>query len=344
MNVHLDSESMAYIAHEKDDHGHLVKKSILTTNTQGQETERDLYIIGGSTLREGLLKDRIIQQKHLDSLDSKLRIVSLYSFDQTLAETARIALAQNISPGDIVIINLNPRRLGFGPETLNKELSLSRLSMLPRKPLYPLIDKLNDDWPLLKKAKPVSLSIMEHRLFVKQWLKGRLPGHTKTAWGHLFSLRLNKVQMNHLIDLKPRHVRRYLRYAYGSRALSQTEKIKIAATVKDLRVTDYKDNNAFGFDLLNTLTNLLVEKGADVVFLDLPRTQLSQEAYGEIWSDYNTKLDDIAKQTGVHRVDLRSLPIPQDDYYDLEHVMQPSRPMLTLGLIEALNDGGWIKK
>jgi len=339
----ITSETMFYLAHEKDDHGHLVKKSLLNAKQQNKEKGKSLYVIGGSTLREGLLKDRIIQNDYIDASDPKLRFVSYYSFDQNLAETARIALSQEIKSGDVVVINLNPRRLGFAPDTLNQELSLSRLSMLPEAELYPLINKLEGRWPELKTPKMAELSLLNHRLFAKQWIKGRLPGQTKTSWGHLSQMNFGDVKTSKLIDLKPRKIRRYLRYAYGSKALSQDEKVKIAQRVKTLRVKDYKDNHAFGFDLLKTLTQILTQRGANVVFLDLPRSELSQNAYAEIWDDYNTKLGLLAQESGAARIDLRSLPIPQEHYYDLEHIMKPSRPALTDALIEALKADGWVK-
>ncbi|MEP1230786.1 MAG: hypothetical protein ABJG88_08940, partial [Litorimonas sp.] len=166
----LTNESMFYLAHEKDDHGHLVKKSILNAKQQAEKARKTLYVIGGSTLREGLLKDRLIQKDYIDPIDPELRFVSYYSFDQNLAETARIALSQNINSGDTVVINLNPPRLGFAPDTLNQELSLSRLSMLPEASLYPLINTLNETWPTLDTPSAMELSLLNHRLFAKQWI------------------------------------------------------------------------------------------------------------------------------------------------------------------------------
>ncbi|MEP1229610.1 MAG: hypothetical protein ABJG88_02940, partial [Litorimonas sp.] len=166
---------------------------------------------------------------------------------------------------------------------------------------------------------------------------------TKTSWGHISKLQFNQAKAGQLLNVKPRQIRRYLRYAYGSKALSHAEKTTIAEGVKTLRVGEYQKNNTFGFDLLKSLTQILTERGANVVFLELPRSELSQAAYAQVWDDYNSKVEDLAQSTGAARIDLRTLPIPQEHYYDLEHIMKPSRPVLSAALIEAFKNGGWVK-
>lgn len=339
----ITSENMSLLAHEKDDHGNLTKKHFLNLQRPREVQSKNVIVIGGSTLREGLLKDFAIQRDYIDSTDPLLDFTSLYSFDQSLAETARIALAQKIQSGDVVVINLNPRRLGFSQETLSKELSFSRVSLLPEEALTPVIDQLRPQWPEIKKPAKVSVSILDHRLFTKQWLKGRLPAKTKQSWVSLSKMNFKAVEFNQLFNLKPRKVRRYLRYAYGTKALSDEKKQVIADTVATTRVPEYEANSEFGFALLESLTLTLNGRGAEVIFLDLPRTNLSREAYGPVWQDYNAKLDAIVSRTENHRIDLRQVPIPQEHFYDLEHVMQPSRPLLSEALIDALKQGGWIK-
>ena len=68
-----------------------------------------VFLVGGSTVREGLVPDPVIQEAldaHLGADAPTFR--TLYSFDQSLAETARVVTNLPLTAGDTVVIGINP--------------------------------------------------------------------------------------------------------------------------------------------------------------------------------------------------------------------------------------------
>ncbi|NCG37771.1 MAG: hypothetical protein GWP48_09655, partial [Actinobacteria bacterium] len=87
-----DWDELSFLAHERDDHGRLVAEVISIRATDAPSAGR-LLIVGGSTVREGLLPDPVIQAALDEALITDApSIHTLYSFDQSMAETARIIL------------------------------------------------------------------------------------------------------------------------------------------------------------------------------------------------------------------------------------------------------------
>lgn len=334
-----------FLAHERDDHGRLVADAVAVANTEAPAGGR-LILIGGSTIREGLLPDPVIQEQIDDRLGSTAPSVhTLYSFDQSMAETARIALSLKLGAGDTAVVGVNPRRFGFGDAAINQEFSASRVSLLPAGPFERLVATA-----LVTDARPTPSTISElavelgetalfspweeatvfqHRLFVRRWVEGRLPGTTTQAWGHVWAGQLTEVDLGDLTDLSFRDIRRPLRYGYSNQPLSDAEKEHLAKIVAETRVDEYFDNHELDLALTEALIEALTADGVKVVLLELPRTSLSVDAYGPVWDHYDTELDELAARTGAERLDLRAVPFTDDDFFDLEHLLGSGRARLT---------------
>lgn len=342
----------AFLAHERDDHGRLLSEVVAIQAGERPEAGR-LIMIGGSTIREGLVPDGVIQQ----ALDAELGpqapdVHTLYSFDQSMAETARIALNLPLEAGDTVVIGINPRRFGFGDDTLTQEFRASRLSLLPADDVADLVASDTVD---SARPKPSGISgriddlgesvafspwdetaAFEHRLFLRQWVEGRLSSDTTTAWSDLFAGRLTDVDWGALTDTSFRDIRRPVRYGYGNQPLADTEKAELAAIVAETRVDDYFAHHDLDFAIATALADSIRATGAEVVFLELPRTSLSVEAYGPVWADYDAAVEALVATTDSSRIDLRSEPFGDDDFFDLEHLLAPGRPRLTDAVFSAL--------
>ena len=334
-----------FLAHERDDHGRLVADAIAIANGDAPAGGR-VVLIGGSTIREGLLPDPVVQERIDDVLGTAAPAVhTLYSFDQSMPETARIALNLGLGAGDTVVIGINPRRFGFGEAAIDQEFAASRVSLLPEGPLAALVDA-----PAVTDARPSASTISEaaddlgdtsvfspwdeatvfqHRLFVRQWVEGRLPGATTQAWEHVWAGRWSEIDLGDLTDLSFRDIRRPLRYGYGNQPLSDAEKTQLAAIVADTRVDGYFDNHELDLAVTGELVRRLTADGVRVVLLELPRTSLSVEAYGPVWADYDAQVDALAAATDAVRLDLRAVPYADDDFFDLEHLLAPGRARLT---------------
>ena len=344
----------SFLAHERDDHGRLVSEVVAIQSSDRPAGGR-LILIGGSTVREGLLPDGVIQQE-LDATlgDEAPAVHTLYSFDQSLAETARIALNLPLEAGDTVVISINPRRFGFGDDALEQEFTASRFSLLPDGELDSLtaadpIDSARpspsgfsgriDDLGESTAFSPWDqAAAFEHRLFLRQWVEGRLDSSTTEAWADLFAGRLTDVDWGALTDTSFRDIRRPVRYGYGAEPLATAEKESLAAVVAETRVDGYFQHHDLDFAIATALDDAIRYTGADVVFLELPRTSLSVEAYGPVWDDYNAEVDALISATTSTRLDLRSEPFSDDEFFDLEHLLAGGRPRLTDAVFGALLD------
>lgn len=344
----------AFLAHERDDHGRLVSEVVAIQSSERPAGGR-LVVIGGSTVREGLLPDGIIQQALDDTYGADAPGVhTLYSFDQSMAETARIALNLPLEAGDTVVIEVNPRRLGFGDDTLEQEFTTSRFSLLPADGLRDLSDA---DLVADARPKPSGFSgrldelgdstvfspwdessVFEHRLFLRQWVEGRLDSRTTQAWSDLFAGRLTDVDWGALTDTTFRDIRRPVRYGYGNQPLSDAEKQSLADVVAETRVDGYFEHRELDFAIATALAEAIRATGAEVVFLELPRTSLSVDAYGPVWNDFDARVDRLVADTGARLLDLRDLPFDDTDFFDLEHLLAPGRPRLTDAVFGALLD------
>ena len=342
----------SFLAHERDDHGRLVSEVVAIQSSERPSGGR-LILIGGSTLREGLLPDGVIQQSLDDAFGVDApEVHTLYSFDQSMAETARIALNLPLAAGDTIVIDVNPRRLGFGDETLRQEFRASRFSLLPDGPLERLVaeDPVADARPSPSGftgrvddfGESVVFSpwdesaVFEHRLFLRQWVEGRLDSATTQAWSDLFAGRLTDVDWGALTDTSFRDIRRPVRYGYGNQPLSDAEKAELAAVVAESRVDGYFENRDLDFTIAEALADAIRATGAEVVFLEVPRTSLSVAAYGPVWDDYDAGVDRLVAATDSTRLDLRMEPFDDDEFFDLEHLLAPARPRLTDAVFEAL--------
>ena len=339
-----------FLAHERDDHGKLMSANFNPASESQPGSDSVIYLIGGSTLREGLLTDAQIhdQLAEQDALSDVPTISTHYSFDQSLAETARIALNLPISAGDTVVLNINPRRMGFAPDSFLTEDDRSRISLVPEEPLQSIAETVSGytdriGWGgVVEPFGPNTyspwndLAIFEHRLFARNWVSGRLSTATTSSWSSLVALDLGDVGWGALFDLSPRDLRRPVRYAYGTEPLSAIEKASIAQTVADERVGQYLDNRDFGFDLLGGLIEQLQQKDASVVLLQLPRAQSSTEAYGPVWPDYDKSVAALVAEREIEHVDLRSEIFAEDDFFDLEHLLAPHRERLTSAVFDQL--------
>lgn len=342
-------EATSFLAHERDDHGRLVANVVALRQQLPSEAGR-LILIGGSTIREGLVPDAVVQARLDEVLATDApSIHTLYSFDQSLVETARVALNIGVGPGDTVVISINPRRFGFGESAIDQEFSASRLSLLDPQPVAKLIDSeaiadaRPDPTDIDAIAETVGDSaffspwnrstLFEHRLFLRQWVEGRLPGETTQAWGDVWAGRFRDVDIGALSDLSLRDIRRPVRYGFGNQPLSDAEKALLAQIVADTRVDGWYDHHDLDLAVARGLIDELTAAGAEVVLLELPRTSLSVAAYAPVWSDYDAEIDALASTTGATRLDLRDVPFNDDDFFDLEHLLASGRPRLTDALI-----------
>lgn len=345
-----DAES--FLAHERDDHGRLVS-NVVSLRQQTPRTAGRIILIGGSTIREGLVPDGVVQAR-LDevlALDAP-SIHTLYSFDQSMIETARVALNIDVGVGDTVVIGINPRRFGFGESAIVQEFAASRLSLLDSEPVATLVaaDAITDARPeqsgLTEISEAVGDSVLfapwdlstlfEQRLFLRQWFEGRLPGETTTAWRDVLAGRLTDVDIGALADLTFRDIRRPLRYGYGNQPLPVAEKELLAQVVANTRVDGWFDHHELDLAIARCLIDDLTGAGAEVVLLELPRSSLSVGAYGPVWSDYDAEIDALAASTGATRADLRDVPFADDEFFDLEHLLAPGRPRLTDAVFRVL--------
>ena len=347
-----DWDELSFLAHERDDHGRLVAEVISIRATDAPSAGR-LLIVGGSTVREGLLPDPVIQAALDEALITDApSIHTLYSFDQSMAETARIILELPLTGQDTVVIGVNPRRFGFGEPTLDQEFDASRLSLLPAGQLATMAesDRVNDaraeiegfdarldelgDTRLFSPWSRTAL--FEHRLFLRQWTEGRLSGETTAAWSDILAGRITEISWSALTDLSTRDVRRPVRYGYGSQPLSIQEKERLAAEVASVRVDGYFEHSSFDFALALELVLATESTGATVVLLELPRTSLSTEAYGPVWDDYEEQIAALVAATSAIRLDLRGMEFADDEFFDLEHLLAPGRARLTDAILSEL--------
>jgi len=346
--------SDSFLAHERDDHGRLMSDVVRIGESDRPEGGR-VIVIGGSTIREGLLPDPVVQA----GLDTVLgneapAIHTLYSFDQSMVETARIATNLDLGPGDTVAIGINPRRLGFGEAAIDQEFSASRLALLDDSGLAEVLD---DDRVGRARPSPGSISeaadelgeralfspwaeteVFEQRLFVRQWVEGRLSGRTTQSWSHVWSGRWTEVDFRNLAELSFRDVRAPVRYGYGNQPLSDIEKQMLADVVADTRVDEWFDHHQLDLSIAEALIDQMTANGVRVVLLELPRTTLSVQAYAAVWESYDDSIDDLAARTGATRIDLRDLEFSDDDFFDLEHLLAQSRPRLTDAVFAAVID------
>ena len=344
--------SDAFLAHEGDDHGRLVSEVVAIGSSERRDAGR-LVLIGGSTIREGLLPDPVVQQE-LDAVlgDDAPSVHTLYSFDQSMAETARIALNLPLTEGDTVVISINPRRFGFGDDALDTEFDASRLSLLPADGLDDLV---STDPVASARPDPSGVTghvdefgdsvvfspwdeaaVFEHRLFLRQWVEGRLSGQTTQAWQDLFAGRLTDVDWGALTDTSFRDIRRPLRYGYGNQPLTDVEKAELAEVVAETRVDGYREHHELDLTIAAALADAITATGAEVVFLEVPRASQSVAAYGPVWDEYDVDVDALVAATETTRLDLRAVPFDDDEFFDLEHLLAPARPRLTDAVFEAL--------
>ena len=358
---HLAPESTAtwptesFLASERDDHGSTMAAILSDEGAVARSSEPTTFLVGGSTLREGLLPDLVIEQQLAESSrQNSPSIVTLYSFDQSIAESARIALSLQLLEGDTVVLDVNPRRFGLDSQTLTAEWADSRYSLLDGDPLFDLAsgeftasERTGTSSPGAEVASIGEsrlfapwryLSTFENRFFLRNWISGRLPAETTGSWAALTSGQLNDASWSTLADFSLRSLRRPLRYAYGNDALDATAKDQFAWTVETTRVPEYFENREFEFKLADLLIAELQTRGVDVVLLELPRAPASVQAYSPVWDDYNARVDELASNEGVRRLDLRSASFDDDDFYDLEHLLAPSRDALTQLVIAGLLD------
>jgi hypothetical protein len=345
-------DEFSFLAHERDDHGRLVSEVIAIHKTEPPAAGR-LIIVGGSTVREGLLPDPVIQ----DALNTALAnnapsIRTLYSFDQSMAETARIILELPLTDLDTVVIGINPRRFGFGEDSLDREFNASRISLVPIDGLAatarsgevdaarPEVDgfdeRLNEFGDSDLFSPWVDTSLFEYRLFLRQWAEGRLSGHTTAAWSDLLAGRLSEVSWSALADLSSRDIRRPVRYGYANAPLPDREKAALAAEVAGTRVDDYFEHSTFDLALALELIAAIESTGATVVLLELPRSSLSTDAYGPVWDHYDTSVDALIDATEAIRLDLRELSFADEEFFDLEHLLAAARFRLTDAVIGGL--------
>lgn len=344
-----------FFATERDDHGRLVAEVNAIAASEARPSG-SVFLVGGSTVREGLVPDPVIQEAldaHLGADAPTFR--TLYSFDQSLAETARVVTNLPLTAGDTVVIGINPRRFSFGRLALANEAASSRLSLLDGSGLSAIADdqrvadalrastdsyraKLDDISSSRLFSPWDSLAVFEHRLFLRNWFEGRLSAATTQSWGNLTSLRLADVQWGSLIDLSLREVRQPIRYGFGAEALTDTKKDEIARIVAEERVPAYFEHADVDFALLAALADQVTSSGAELILLELPRSAASSNAYGPVWDDYDPRVDELATAAGATRIDLRSLQFDDDEFFDLEHLLSAARPRLTDAVVDALLD------
>lgn len=339
-------EPLALLAHERDDHGRLME----TVLDAPDASAANLFVVGGSTVREGFLPDAIVQQQLDEVLGSDApRITTLYSFDQSMAETVRIVGNLELAAGDTVVIEVNPRRLGFGPDSWSTEYGSSRLSLLDVEAL----DRVGGELPEVsndlfdESISPPStaaawftpwsqLTVFDKRLFARNWIEGRLPSTTSSSWGALTSGELGDVEWGALGDLEARELRRPLRYGFGAVPLEPAEKAEIALAVADERVPAFDEFHRFDASVLAALGRQVEAAGAELVLLQLPRSPQSKEAYGPVWETHDAVVDEVASYVGADPVDLRELPFQNDDFFDLEHLLPEGRPSVTEAFLAEL--------
>ena len=341
-----DHEALALLAHERDDHGRVLD----TVINLPDDDRRELFIVGGSTVREGFVPDPVVQAE-LDRVlgQDAPRLTTLYSFDQTIPETARIVSNLPLDEGDTVVIGVNPRRLGFGPDGWRTEFEASRFSLLDSDPLR----ELSQELPVVAEElfgealsvpstasswlTPWSqLTVFEKRLFARSWLEGRLSNETTSSWGALSSGELGEVEWGALANLELRSLRQPIRYGFGSSPLGTSEKAEIALGVADERVPAFEQYHQFDAALLAALAEQVEASGVDIVLLQLPRSPQSTEAYGPVWETHDAVVGDIAEFADGDLIDIRDLPFDNDDFFDLEHLLAAGRGELTEAFLRSL--------
>ena len=97
------------LAHERDDHGYIAHQV-----ANASPAKRRAVLVGGSSLREGLLAPKVLSRKLSAAADMNITAYNLSSFDQTMTESLGIVSNLRLGPSDVVFLGLGPRRFTHG--------------------------------------------------------------------------------------------------------------------------------------------------------------------------------------------------------------------------------------
>ena len=268
-----------------------------------------VYILGGSSARESIVSDASLEKAIAAAGGPETTVFDIGSNNQNFAQS--LAVIDNVpdSPATAIVgINLNRF---YASRADNEKQAEGRELLLESSALREYVTDESGNHRFTFTILPGIFSwattyAQQHK---DELLSGELPYVTYKQ--HRYTKR-----RNHSVAEKEEMVREWLTG----------------------RASVYHRWLDYNTDMLEQLLRRARERGVDVVLMELP---LNLEIVGDAWDEdlraYRLRVRRLAREYGVPYVDFNEeLRIPNEDFHDIDHLVEPGRVIWEDRLAEEL--------
>ncbi len=294
----------------KDDYMHIVYQ--VAQLQEQPPAHLPVYYIGGSATRESVRSSETVAQQIAALTGVRTDVYIMGSKQQTLAET--LAIVDNLPSGPgVVAIGLNPYRFRISPKKSARQLR--GIEFLLDSPSLRAYEEERGTMAFYDRTLIPGIAN-----YTATWVRYR-----RTT---LLRLRLARIPYQlHLFD--------------STNQLPEAQKRKNAAIVREAVLARPERPDAttkYNLGLLRAIASTGHARGFQVVFVEAPR---NKEILGPTWpldrATYVPPVAAAARRSRAAYIDLNAdVQIPDSQFADLSHLLEPGRVVWERHLTEAL--------
>ncbi len=274
-----------------------------------------VYLLGGSNVRECIPSEQSLAAA-LSAAGAgsppAVGVADLGSMNQNFGESMAVVDNVPVADGGVIVIGVNHSRFAYSPAVCEDEIKGRELVM--KSPA------LND----FARARGRGERIQS----ILPGILGYFTSYVKQTGGTLGHLGL------------PSHL--YLQHKYSQARIS-TPSVKEKYVHRWLSQQGrpggaFDQYFAYNGELLDAMVRLAESRGFQVVLMEVPENKAVVGARFDRYKQvYQPFLRDLAAKDGASYVDfVPSLDLPNDDFFDLTHLVEPGRVKWQGALVEAI--------
>ena len=278
-------------------------------NRRRPPSSPSVYLLGGSAARESIVSEASLARRVERAGGPQVAVFNLGSMNQNFAQS--LAVLDNVPDTPALLL------VGVGPGRFTPTPDVNAMQAVGRELLL--------DSAFLRRYVRQNDSEYRYAFTI-------LPG----VFSYLTSyVEQHKAQLLHgrLADLE------YSRHRYTlKRQRSVEQKEDMVQRWSTRRAPVFRENLEYNLAMLEQLLERARERDVDIVLLELPyNREIIGTEFDGVREAYQPEVSRLAAEYGVSYVDfVRELPLTNEDFYDLSHLVEPGREIWERRLAEEL--------
>jgi len=301
------SQQSLYLAHDKDDHTHVAWEAL---NSNRDRLPIQVYVIGGSTIREGLYDTAEMSRLLSAQLGRPAYFGVLGSSGQTLAESLYLSEALPITRDTTLVVQVNPWRFSYRPWEVKVPFvrEQNRTELLDYRP-----------------------AVWRERDYIRYYINKRISFPFFENLVALIKGKKIKAKSWQLVNIAS--VEKYNPYNY-THDFTPKRKRKMTLALKKYHL-DFVKHYQANLQTLKKLIEVQKKRGVNIILLQGPHSDSFLKGWGPHWVKQDREVAQLCRQEGILylRVPVGEL-MDDSDFIDLSHPNQKGRDKFSHWIVQ----------